>query len=211
VNGASSALASDSVRVDGTYPTTNNVQALGTQANEYQVSRKLYLNSTIGYSNFALATGDTSTGELDFAQWEAVAGNVDPILDSIGYFRLSPNQHPNGLDGSGRATPFCEDFNQEMICTADSPATPNTNACCTNPSGIPSDTSCAFTTVPGTSTSTICGNGVQDPYEECDDGTKGDTNAVNGGNGSSTSHCSTICRCAGTFSYKSNGTTFGCN
>jgi hypothetical protein len=237
-------LTSDSVRVDGTYPTATNVQALGLQQLEYQISRKLYYNSILGLSNLTPTTGDPSitsstvSGELDIAAWEAVATNVAPILNSIGYFPLG-TQSPNGTTASAPpfgtvGNAFCEDFNEAMLCK-DAPAiTSETgtsgNACVhynglTSASGtVPGDTNGSYITVPGTSTSTVCGNGVKDPFEECDDGTAGTGTATDGtlaangalpgttaGNGTSGSNCSNICRCAGITSYRSvGGGPWGC-
>jgi hypothetical protein len=227
-------LVADSIRVDGSYPSIDNVQALGTQHVEYQISRKLYYNSLIGFENMASTTGDTNgwAGELDIGKWEAVAANVNPILASIGYFPLSTAQAPNGLTG-GATNPFCEDFNETMVCndgtTSENLDTAGAggNACAGNPSGIPSETSATgwnYVTTVGTSTSTVCGNGVKEAYEECDDGTAGQTTATDGtlatngaapgtaaGNGASGNNCSTICRCAGITSYQSIGSgPWGC-
>jgi hypothetical protein len=223
-------LVADSLIVDGTYPTSDNVQALGTQHVEYQIARKLYYNSAIGFENMASTTGDTNgyAGELDIGKWEAVAANVNPILASIGYFALAPGQAPNGLT-SGATNPFCEDFNEGMVCADSASETSETtgtaagggNACAGNPSGIPSDPSYVYT---APTTSTVCGNGIKEAYEECDDGTVGTSTATTGtlatngaapgttaGNGSSGSNCSTICRCAGITSYHSvSGGPYGC-
>jgi hypothetical protein len=223
----SDTLPSDSIRVDGTYPTAANVQALGTQAVEYQISRKLYLNSAVGFAGVNTSTDTVDpagAGELDFAAWEAVASNTQPILASIGYFTLNTAEAPNGNETGtgGLAKPFCEDFNQNTVC-ADAPS--NDNACNRNGgtafgvTGYPTSGSSALgytTALPGdpsataasSTTSTVCGNGKIEGYEECDDG------SANGGiasNGLPTDKCSVTCRCAGTYTYKSVGGTFGCN
>jgi cysteine-rich repeat protein len=49
--------------------------------------------------------------------------------------------------------------------------------------------------------STVCGNGVQEAYEECDDGLN---------NGTTGDACSSICRCAGTKSYENTGSGYKC-
>jgi hypothetical protein len=220
----SNPLVSDSIRVDGTYPTTDNVQALGSQHLEYQISRKLYYNSIGGFANITSTTADPGgAGELDFGAWESIATNTQPIIASIGYFQLSPTQAPNGNEtseaGVGYTKPFCEDFNQNMLC-GDHPT--NDNACNRNGGtavtvpGYPTTASAALgyaTALPGdpssnpalSTTSTVCGNGVQEAYEECDDGAN---------NGASGDKCNNICRCAGTLSYKQGpvdgGTAWGC-
>jgi hypothetical protein len=228
-------LVVDSLRVDGTYSTSDNVQALGTQHVEYQIARKLYFNSLVGFANVANTTADPgAAGELDFGQWESVAANINPILSSVGLFALNPSQAPNGTTG-GAANPFCEDFNEALVCGSSDTAAKTSetsgtaagggNACAGNPAGIPSDPSWVYTTP---TTSTVCGNGIKEAYEECDDGTPGASTAVVGtlatngaappatgtattGNGSSNNNCSTICRCAGTTSYQSiSGGTWGC-
>jgi hypothetical protein len=131
-------------------PNTTTVQALG-QVGEYPMSRKLYMNSLIGFGA-ATVTAD----ELGLAKFEAIPTNINPIMVGDGFFTLGPNS-PLGSD-----TPFCEDFNQALVCP---PATNTTNACNGNPSGIPSDPS----SDPALSTlSTVCGNGKVEAMEECD-------------------------------------------
>jgi len=126
-----------------------------------------------------------------------------------------------------------------MICNDSaslaSEVTATGNACAGNStvstlSGpVPSDTNGTYTTPVH---STVCGNGIKEDYEECDDGTVGLATGTNGtlaangatpgtgtaagvggneGNGASTSNCSTICRCAGVTSYQSIGSgPWGC-
>jgi cysteine-rich repeat protein len=217
---SSDALPSDSIRIDGDYPTALNVQALGNpNTTEYQVSRKLYFNSAVGFANVTSAGADSSgAGELDFAAWESIASNTQPIIAAVGYFTLSSTQQPNGAETGGLTKPFCEDFNEHTIC-GDHPT--NDNACARNGgtafgvTGYPTTASAALgytTALPGdpsatdtaSTTSTVCGNGVREAYEECDDGA---TNGTTGDN------CSTICRCAGATTYTQVGGTgpFGCH
>jgi hypothetical protein len=179
----------DSIRVDGTYPRSETVTNLGKQAVEYQIARKLYFNSIVGFANVANTAADPGAlGELELGKYESVQANITPILTGVGYFPLS-NQTQTFANN-----PFCEDFNQRLLCTAGS----NDNACARNPSGIPSDpnASAALAT-----TSTVCGNGVQEAYEECDPGL----------GTAATATCSNTCRCAGATVYKSVGGVFGCN
>jgi hypothetical protein len=199
----SSGQVSDSIRIDQTYPVEVTVSALGTQAVEYQVARKLYFNSIAGFPFITAGESgvtDTATGELALGQYEAVASNINPILTTVGLFPLA-NQTNTTFN-----SPFCEDFNQQVVCnpTSSSPSTlaANDNACGRNTenstTGIPSDPS---TVAASSTTSTVCGNGVQETYEECDDGLN---------NGTTGDPCSNICRCAGTKSYENTGSGYKC-
>jgi hypothetical protein len=167
--GGGTAGAIDAIRVAQTYANAASVQKLGT-AGEYQLSRKLYFNSVVGFAN---VTG--APDELTLAQDEATATFINPILTSNGFFTLGA-QSPATTD-----TPFCEDFNEQTICGA----TANVNGCAGNPTGIPT-------------ASTICGDGVLQAYEECDNGAA---------NGTSGNHCSVTCRCTLDF----NEATGACN
>ena len=148
------AASADALRVAQTYPTTTTVQALG-KAGEYQLSRKLYFNSLVGFANIAATTGDpTAADELTLAKFESTPADINPILTANDFFTLGP-QSPGGGDN-----PFCEDFNEQTICGAAS----NNNGCLGNPSGVPT-------------VNTVCGNGVLEAFEECD----GTVNAGSGG------------------------------
>jgi hypothetical protein len=198
----------DAIRVAQVYPQQSSVQLLGIPAVasgiEYQMSRKLYLNSIIGFANIAPTTADPATGELALAQYESNAADITPLLTASGFFTNGPQSAQLGVARTGGTAnaPFCEDFNQTLVCA--NSALVNDNACARNPPGIPSDPSAVPT---GTTTSTVCGNGKLEALEECDNGTPGDptTNPVNGGNGSSGNNCSTTCRCAGATSFVANG------
>jgi hypothetical protein len=182
----------DAARVAEVYPNTTTVQALGT-AGEYQLSRKLYFNSVIGFGNIADTTGDTSaTDELTLARDEATPSFINTLLTSNNFFELGPipgeaaPPSPRvALAGGAANTPFCEDFNEQTVCGASS----NNNGCLTNPSGVPS------------TVNTVCGNGVLEAFEECDPGA-GSIASVNAGSG-----CSSTCRCVLDF----NETTGVCN
>ncbi len=172
----------DALLVQATAPTAATVQALG-QNGEYQVARKLFFNSIVGFSAInagAAGQTDTATGELALAQFEANAANITPLLALDNYFTVGTNS-PAGtsvVNGNTVGNPFCEDFNQQLVCGATAPA--NTNACAGNAAvGLPT-------------ASTVCGNGIVDPFEECDPGA-----AATG----ATATCSTTCRCAGITSF----------
>jgi cysteine-rich repeat protein len=181
-------LVSDAVRVDQTYPTATTVTSLGKQANEYQIARKLYFNSLAGFDAIANTTADPgATGELALGQWESVAANINPILAGVGYFSLA------GQTSATFNAPFCEDFNEQVVCnpTSGSPSTlpANVNACTGN------------SNVALPSVGSTCGNGVVEAYEECDDGLN---------NGTSGDTCSQTCRCAGVTSFENTGTGWHC-
>jgi hypothetical protein len=175
--------AVDALRVAQIAPSTATVQALGARG-EYQLARKLYLVSLPGFNNVAVTLGDPgATDELTLAQFEATPSNINPILTANAFFTLGA-QSPGGLD-----TPFCEDFNEQVVCNP-TPASPsglpaNVNGCTNNPLGIPT-------------LSTTCGNGARDAYEECDNGLN---------NGTASNSCSQICRCVNDF----NNLTGVCN
>jgi hypothetical protein len=192
--GCSTGLVDDSIRVDTVYPSATTVTALGTQSVEYQIARKLYFNSIAGFANLTAGESgvtDTATGELALAQYEAVAANINPILGPIGYFALA-NQTTaaTGESASTFNAPFCEDFNEQMLCNASG----NSNGCTAN-----SNSGIGLPTL-----GSICGNGIQENYEECDNGAAS--------NGTSGNVCSNTCRCAGTKSYENigDGTGFHC-
>ena len=152
------AANTDASRVAQTYGQTASVQKLG-RAGEYQLSRKLYFSSLVGFGNIAATTADpTAADEVALAQFESTPAEINGILTSNGFFTLG-TESPAGTD-----TQFCEDFNEQTICGAPS----NNNGCLGNPAPIPS------------SANTVCGNGILEAYEECD------TNVNAGAGGCST-------------------------
>ncbi len=187
----------DGVRLQQVQASTATVQNLGVQStaagSEYQLARKLLFGSVIGFANINAGTSgqlDTATGELALAEWESVESNVAPLLAADGFFTVGPQSGELGVShGGGTAnTPFCEDFNQTLVCGASAPT--NDNACARNPAGVPNDPSAVAANA---STSTVCGNGIQEAFEECDPGPV------------ATANCSSACRCAGLTSYLPNG------
>jgi hypothetical protein len=167
----------DALNVQTVYPNTASVQLLG-KANEYPISRKLYFASLAGFST--VTDGSGGPGELSLAKFESgtLSGTTafDTILTNEGFFELGA-QAGTGVTGGTANTQFCEDFDEQIVCnptpTAVSTLAANVNGCATNPSGIPT-------------ANTICGNGVKEAYEECDNGT---SNGITGGT------CSQTCRC----------------
>jgi len=176
--GAAPAVGMGPLRVAQIAPATTTVQELGTPG-EYQLSRKLYFNSFVGFNQVASAASangsNTAAAELYLANWEATDTNINSLLPSYGFFTLG-SQTPSGLGTSGLGAPFCEDFNEDNLCGLGTGAA-NVNACTSIHTTI--------TEIANTA-NTVCGNGTVEAYEECDDG------ATNGATGDK---CSTTCRC----------------
>jgi hypothetical protein len=211
----------DAVRVAQIYPQTSTIQLLGSPAGgEYQLARKLYFNSLIGFANIANSATDTqATSELAVANAEsqgvsgglASVGGMNGILVKNDEFTLGKQFLDGGTpilfctDGSaaGNTTcaggtagiscgtggtcvsidsQFCEDFNEQTVCLAAA----NVNGCANAVDGGLSNQAAV-----GLVNNTVCGNGVREPYEECDNGT------ANGGTG--VGACSTTCRCVNDF------------
>jgi hypothetical protein len=138
--------------VNGVAPSQSTVSLLGSPG-EYPLARKLYMNSLVGFGHVGNTNTDPqATDELTLAQYESNPANIQPILNTYGFFDV---------------TPFCEDFNEQTVCGA----TTNNNGCLGNPSGIPTaNTVCgngskemfeecdhgAQNGVPGNSCSAIC-------------------------------------------------------
>jgi hypothetical protein len=214
VNGApGTAGGIDSMRVAQIYPQAASVQLLG-QAGEYQIARKLYFNSLAGFPTVAagLASGDKD--EFLLAQFESsgladVAGTtttINAVLQGQNEFVLG---HQFAVAGSVDPQ-FCEDFNEQVYCNDIATAPVNVNGCLANTTaatpGIPGGAAGGNGSNTGavganqaSGTSTICGDGIRQAYEECDNGTV--ETPVNGhttGNSNSdttSGGCSVTCRC----------------
>jgi hypothetical protein len=118
---------------------------------------------------------------------------MNTVVTNNGFFLIG-SRGPNGTGSQ-----FCEDFNENLLCSNGA----NNNGCNNNlstPAGktVVSDPSANPT---ANTTSTVCGNGKVDAFEECDPGT-----AAQG----TVSNCTTACRCAGGTSFTGNSTT-ACN
>jgi hypothetical protein len=142
----------------------------------------------------------------------------------LGFFPFTLSQNPYAAPYT---TPFCEDFNEEMVCVTGTLATttPTNVESCGGNSTIPAPTTTGLSPIP--TTGSICGNGVKEAFEECDNGTVNvtvsgttltpplsgsylptTTNSPSGakaGNGASNNTCSTTCRCATQTSYENIG------
>ncbi|HXX70480.1 MAG TPA: hypothetical protein VEK07_25080 [Polyangiaceae bacterium] len=194
----------------------------GSSQPSYPLRTKLYMNSLVGFAGIAPTTADPAPQEeLELTEYEAEAANIDGIMVQYGEFQLPfrPNGTGPASDGGAPAPePFCEDFNEYLSGCAPSGGAGNLNGCANNvgisstfgtipsdPSnnagpdgGVPSNAAAAGN--PGATTSTICGNGIIEDYEDCDPGTAS-TAATSPavpaaplptGCGS----CSTVCRCS---------------
>jgi hypothetical protein len=175
-NGSSSAN-NVAIKINEVLPLAQCIQSF-----DYALSRKLYLATLPG---FAASTA----AEDGLAQCESSESFIGPILTAnnfINFATTGPFAAPNA------GTPFAEDFNETLVCPTQAPAATkaNVNAITANVSPIPS-------------IGTICGNAFKENFEDCDDGTPAATGSPNtyvplhGGNGSSTSNCSILCRWVG--------------
>jgi hypothetical protein len=161
----------DAMEISQVYPVTANVQQ--TQTPVYPFWRKLYYNSSNGFdaipASFTDKNGVADNGEAELAlgQFESNTTSVTALLSTYQFFSLANS--PNG----GGAQPFCEDFNENMLCNTTTFPT-NTNACPNNANGMAGNVASnpAVVNAAGSSpiptVGTICGNGTVDPFEDCD-------------------------------------------
>jgi hypothetical protein len=184
-NGASSAN-NVGLKVNQVLPLSACIQTFN-----YNLSRKLYLNSIPGFAAANAAENGLAQCESDTTR--TGNGNIQNILAANNFVNFAAGSAPNS------GNPFAEDYNETMLCPTQVPpaTTANVNAFTGNVAPIPS-------------TGTICGNGIRENYEDCDDGTpsaagpapasyvpNGTAPAPNGGNGSGTSQCTNTCRWTG--------------
>jgi hypothetical protein len=168
----------DAMEISQVYPTTSGVQT-GT----YPFWRKLYYNSSNGFDAIngtltytdSQGTSDTGLAELALGQFESNTTSITGLLSTFNFFSLSGS--PNG----GGAAPYCEDFNENMLCSATTFPT-NLNACNFNTSALSVAANSAVVNAGGSSAipsdpssvaasatkSTVCGNGVKEAFEDCD-------------------------------------------
>jgi hypothetical protein len=174
-----------------------NFVSAGAGVRYYPMSRKLYLNSTIGFENI-------TAPEQALAGCENTAALINQAVDQNDFVRL-PTTLPDGGPTFNGGNPFCEDFNEQMLCTnypfAGDPSGGQRNAC-------PDFAAIGL----GSGAPTTCGNGIVEPFEDCDFGTlgvdanngvviptdgglvNGQTRLHNGGAVPPGQGCSTICR-----------------
>jgi hypothetical protein len=133
----------------------------------YPMARKLYLNSVPGFANVTGQELQLAGCMTDLAQPShnppTPAGLVTTNIVAAGFLTI-PAFMNNGL-------PYCEDFNEEILCGA----ALNNIAC--------EDLKPNFDDFP--QFSTICGDGLIDAFEDCDNGLL---------NGPPPASCSAICR-----------------
>lgn len=144
----------------------------------YPLSRKLYLNSLPGFANVTgeelqLAGCETDLAQPGFATPTPaglMTANASTDLDTFGFIHVAPSVNAG--------EPYCEDFNEQTICGL----SVNSNAC-----GGPHTNFTNFPTF-----NTTCGNGLIEPYEDCDPGTVPgpDSNCLGGAG-----ICTSTCRC----------------
>jgi hypothetical protein len=158
----------------------------------YPLARKLYLNTIRGFANISGPELQLAGCETDLAQSAppfTVATPPGLMTDAgatsaptFGFINI-----PGYVNGG---EPYCEDFNENMLCSVTTFPV-NTNACATAPTN--------FSAFPAFNT--VCGDGIQDPFEDCDCGTTTSpasspaTNVANCGatfNGGTV--CTTTCR-----------------
>ena len=161
------------------------------QSGSYNLWRKIYFNSSAGFDSLPGVTNGNA--ELGLAQFESNTASITSILSQYSFFSFGAGS-PQGQD-----KPFCEDFNETMLCDA---GFVNSNACANNNAipgpdanpAIPSTSDAgAFSPIPGDpssdpsvpTTSTVCGNGIIEHFEDCDNGLA---------NGTSGNTCSVTCR-----------------
>jgi hypothetical protein len=122
----------------------------------YPLSRKLYLSTTIGFQNVTNEELQLTGCETNLAQASGTVANVlttgPADVSNFGFIHI-------GAAAGGQ--PYCEDFNENMLCQAQFPAD-NVDSCATSPANL---------TFPPPSSRTLCGDGIKDPYEDCDCGT----------------------------------------
>jgi hypothetical protein len=157
--------AVDALKIDRQNPSQLCIQGSSTVPGfAYPLSRKLYLNTLVGFSAVTGNELQLAGCETDLAQPSAPQGATPAGLVTTNAATMMPTFGFVNVGAAGGNEPYCEDFDENMLCSPDavSPAFPtNTNACATPPPSIG-----AF---PGLNT--VCGNGIQEAYEDCDCGT----------------------------------------
>jgi hypothetical protein len=173
----------DAMEVSQVYPTT-----AGVQNGSYYLWRKLYFNSSVGFDAIngtatltdTKGVADNGLSELGLGQFESNPTNINALLSTYEFFSLSLS--PNATAGGGANAPFCEDFNENLLCSATTYPN-NLNACNFNKNAVQPGANSAlsgltanFSPIPSdpssnpvdATTSTVCGNGIVERFEDCD-------------------------------------------
>ncbi|MBV9948776.1 MAG: hypothetical protein JOZ69_18150, partial [Myxococcales bacterium] len=162
----SSNTAAGPIKIDKQSPRVNCIQG----NLSYPLSRKLYANALGGFGALTGAELQLAGCLTDLAQPGLTpptpAGLVTAEIAAAGFIPL-----PAFANGGGE--PYCEDFDEATLCGAAA----NRVACATPPA--------ALNNFPAPAQSTVCGDGLIDPYEDCDLGS---------GNGPPPATCSSTCR-----------------
>jgi len=197
----------DALELSQIYPTAATIQGTIGASGTYPGWRKLYFNSSNGFDSINGTTSlintkgpdPTAYSEFKLGEFEANGDtNIHALLSTYSLFDLGHS--PNG--GAGSNLPYCEDFNESLICgTTAFPS--NLNACNYNANissavgtlpGEPNvsaggtGTAATFPTSGGAAKptlSTICGDGVVEDFEDCDNGLS---------DGTTGNLCSNTCR-----------------
>jgi hypothetical protein len=175
----SPSVNSVAMNILGVPPSTACVQTFG-----YKYWSKVYMNTLLGFG--ALAASDP---QLVLAQCEADPTRIVQAVDFRGFIDL-PDSGFNSANGAQGGSPLCESFNEQAQCGIN-----------VAPSAGPPANHCANNGTTGIPTSgTMCGNGIREAFEDCDDGVAG-TLSANGGAGNTTTAnpdggqwCTPICR-----------------
>jgi hypothetical protein len=171
------------------------------QSFSYALSRKLYLDTIVGWGNLVADDATFGPDELALASCESSESFIGPIMTTNNFVNFATGSAPNN------GAPFAEDFDEPMLCPTQAPPASNSNSVAYSSNASPLPTN-----------GTICGNGTLEQYEDCDDGTNGAPGTapgnyapLNGGNGHGTSNwpCSTTCRWSGASPPAGNAGTCG--
>jgi hypothetical protein len=170
-------LNTDAIKINKQSPSTLCITGNGTTVAgfTYPFSRKLYLSTVPGFSALTANEQALAGCETNLAQTVPpmpgtppddagnpgtvyAAGLVTTNIAGVGFIAL-----PSYVNGGN---PYCEDFNENMLCSP-SPTAPKF---ATNSASCPTTVPANFSAFPTSGMST-CGDGILDPFEDCDCGT----------------------------------------
>jgi hypothetical protein len=163
--------------------------APGSGLASYPLWQKLYLASIVGFGRV------TNPDELSLAEFVSFDQNINPILQAYGLLPLPFSPEGTDPQPGGGPNPFCEDFNEKLVCgaanntnacaknfgggfaplanttipgfTSSAPNVVSTPGCVFN--GVPCEIPFDLNGDPmRSSSSTVCGNGRIEAFEECE-------------------------------------------